>query len=473
MASQDTEITSPFDPLAETRASLGLAMTFNLGATEPEGQAPPHEYDILKKIYFNDPIISTAVDLKAEMVLANGWSFRGENKRAIEKAYSEFERLNMYEILLNFLKQAELYGDAYLEPRYDEMSTKVKEIWALETALTRIKFDKNGKVSGYLQVSRFANQAIENQPTWKPDELLHYTENSFGSNVYSYAPNVSIGHQFSNRTFGNNYIMQLFKNLPPKFMHILSSASKEQAANYRQALQAGKSNVNQDIVVYTSGEATKTEIKQIDSVFKTEGLMELLTFLREEVLTRLRVPPSLLGLSNKGGERTDPQMFLFASHIKTKQRRLAWFINKMLMPLLGLDTTEIFFKPVMLEDAEKIMGVARSMIDAGIKNENGEEPALKYLKDNGFDLPEGTTLTDPKEKDIEGNPSRKRLGMAQGKEQKHNTDSTGDSGESKKKIVAAQIRSAEIVVEKAVISPEEAIKKGDFESWRKAKDLIT
>lgn len=451
---------SPFDPLAEIRTSLGLAPNFSLGMPETEGQNPPEEYVLLQRIYFNDPIVSTAVDIKAEMVLGEGWCFRGENKRDIAKAYKEFDRLNMYEVLLNFLKQAEMYGDAYLEPRYEEMSTKVKEVWALETSYTRIKFDENGKVLGYIQVNRFQTNMVTNKkPTWNPDELLHYSENSFGSNVYSYAPNVSIGHQFSSRVFGNSYIAQLFKNLPPKFMHILSNASKEQAANYRQALQAGKSNVNQDMVLYTSGESTQVKVEKVENVFNMEGLGDILTYLREEVLTRMRVPPSLLGLAGSA-ERTEPQMFLFAKHIRVKQYRLATFINKFFMPLLGLEGTDIFFNPVMLENDEKIMGVARSMIDAGMKNEE-DEPALRYLRQHGFDIPEGTKLNDPKEKDIEGFGSRKREGMKEGKEQKHNTNSAGDSEESKEKIAKAQIRSAETV-------KEEALKSGDFELYRKA-----
>ncbi len=469
-ASQENQPVIEFDELAEIRTSLGLAQTFNYGANnEEEGQQPPQEYEILKQIYFKDPIISTAVDLKSELVLSNGWSFRGANKRSVEKAYKDFERLNMYEVLLNFLKQVELLGDGYLEPRYEELSTKIKEVWALETSITRIKFDKNGKIEGYLQLNRFANEAINTKPTWEPDELLHYCENSFGSNVYSFSPAVSVGVQFSNRTYGNNYIMRLFQNLPPKLMHILSNASIDQAKNYRQSLQAAKSNVNQDVVVFTTGESTQTKIQPIETNFSSNGLIELLQFLREEVLTRMRVPPALLGLAAKGGERTEPQMFLLSSHIKTKQRRLAWFLNTKLMPLLGLEGVEIFFKPVLLEDAEKVMGVARSMIDAGIRNEGGEDPALKYLKDNGFDLPEGTEIIDPKEKDIEGMESRKRLGMKEGKEQKSNKDSTGDSSESKEKISKAQIRSAETVV----VTPEEAVKIGDFQAWRKAKGLIT
>ncbi|MCK9370456.1 phage portal protein [Candidatus Dojkabacteria bacterium] len=471
--SQDTEIASPFDPLAEIRTSLGLAMNFSLGMPETEGQNPPQEYEILKQIYLKDPIVSTAIDIKSEMVLTNGWNFRGKNKRDVEKAYSEFERLNMYEVLLNFLKQVELYGDGYLEPRYDEVNgiatTKVKEVWTLETPLTRIKFDKNGKVEGYCQVNRFTPNVTGKMPEWKSDELFHYAENWFGSSVYSYSPILSVGGQFTNKVYGNNYIMQLFKNLPPKFMHILSNASKDQAANYRQALQAGKSNVNQDLVVFTTGETTQTKIMPIEVNFTSNGIVELLTYLREEVLTRMRVPPTLLGLAAKSEGRSEPQMFLFSSHIKTKQRRLAWFINKNIMPLLGLDNIQIFFRPVMFEDAEKVMAIARSMIDAGIRNENGEDPALKYLKDNGFDLPEGTEITEPKEKDIEGNPSRKRLGMSEGKDQKSNKSSTGDSSESRDKLAKAQTRSAETVV----ITPEEAIKMGDFESWRKAKDLIT
>src|SRR3990167_7630045 len=109
------EIYPSSDPLAEIRSSLGLVVNYSKGV-ESMGQTPPHDYEILKDIYFNDSIISTAVDLKAELLLSNGFRFRGKNVRDIEKAEKMFKDLNMYEVLLNFFKQAEVYGCAYLEP---------------------------------------------------------------------------------------------------------------------------------------------------------------------------------------------------------------------------------------------------------------------------------------------------------------------------------------------------------------------
>lgn len=447
------------DTIAEIRTSQGVVPYYSQ-LPEDQGQQPPHEYSTLKQIYLFDPIISTAVNLKSELVLSSGWGFRGDNKRAIEKAYKEFDRLNMYEVLLNFLKQTEVYGDAYLEPRFEEMSFKVKEVWAIETSLTRIVYDKNGKVEGYVQVDTLNQKPIKDMPRWGVDELFHYSEDMFGSNVYSFSPLAPMSTQLSNRTFGNSYIMQLFKNLPPKMMHILTNASDAQSKNYKQNLQAAKSNVNQDLVLFTTSETTKVEVKPIEIQFNENGLTDILNYVREEVLTKMRVPPALLGLSQSQG-RTEPQMFLLSSAIKTKQNRVAKFINKNLMPLLGLGTIEFFLKPPMLDDATKVMTIARNMIDAGIKNENGEEPALLYLKDNGIDIPEGTELSDPKEKDIDTMQSRQRKGMKQGKEEKDNRNEKGDSEESKAKLEKAQVRSAETV-------KEEALKMGDFDLYRKA-----
>ena len=427
----DEELYPSSDPLAEIRSSLGIVVNYSQGNTSV-GQNPPHDYEILKDIYFNDSIISTATDLKAELILSNGYRFRGKNTRDIEKAYKTFDDLNMFEVLLNSLKQSEAYGTFYWEPRYQ--GTKVFEVWPLETPITRMNFDKNGVVTGFLQVSNSTTGTNpSDMPTWEADELLCYRENWFGSNVYSYAPNVSVASILSSRTLGNHYIAQIFRNLPPKMVHILKSANSKQLQQYKQTLQGVKSNINQDLVVRTPKETEGVEIKQFVVDFTKGGLMEVLIYLREEILTRMRVPPSMLGLQ-EGGGRSEPQIFIFENHLRTKQKRIANFINKKLMPILGLSNVEFYFPPVFLGDEDVIMRIARNMIDSGMTGEGENHPALVFLKEKGFTIPNGTEIGDPKEKYIESMQSRTRKGRKQGKEEGSNKDSTGDSPEGKEKF---------------------------------------
>jgi len=430
------EIYPSSDPLAEIRSSLGLVVNYSKGV-ESMGQTPPHDYEILKDIYFNDSIISTAVDLKAELLLSNGFRFRGKNVRDIEKAEKMFKDLNMYEVLLNFFKQAEVYGCAYLEPRYK--NDKINEVWPLETPLTRMSFDEHGVLTGYLQVNNATSgSAVSTLPRWEPNELLYYKENWFGSNIYSYAPNVSIASVLSSRTLGNHYIAQIFRNLPPKMVHILKSANSKQLQQYKQTLQGVKSNTNQDLVVRTSKDTDGVEIKQFVVDFTKGGLMEVLVYLREEILVRMRMPPAMLGLQ-EGGGRSEPQVFILENHLRTKQKRASNFINKELMPLLGLSNVEFYFPPVFLGNEEVIMRIARSIIDSGISGEGENHPALVFLKEKGFTMPVGTKIEDSKEKDIESMPSRTRKGRKQGKEEGSNRDSSGDSPEGKEKFTDRHI----------------------------------
>lgn len=431
-----------YDALADIRQSLGLVVNYSKTSSQKKVQEPFYPYDVLKELYFKDPIISSAVDLKAETILANGWRFRGKNSRDIEKAYREFDRLNMYEVLLNFIKQCEAYGDGYLEPTFE--GDKVSEVHTLETPITRIMYNKNGVIEGYVQVNSYVlAPAQDKQPDWEADEILHFSYSKFGSNVYSYAPHVSIAYNTVNtRMLGNHYILQIFKNLPPHMVHILKNSSAKQMVHYKQVVQGVKSNMNQPLVVRSpKGVDTGVDIKQFVVDFTKGGLLDVLHYFREEILTRMRVPPTLLGLNASEG-RAEPQMYLFITHIRSLQMRFAKFLNMELLPKMGLNC-ELYFPPAILGDEEVILRIARSMIDSGMTGEGDNHPALVFLREKGFNIPEGTKIEDPKQKDIETMPSRTRKGMKQGKEQKDNKDKfVGDSEESKGKIEKGSIRSA-------------------------------
>jgi len=155
-------------------------------------------------------------------------------------------------------------------------------------------------------------------------------------------------------------------------------------------------------------------------------------------------------------------MFIFETHIKSIQKRVAKFINQKLMPLLGLANVEFYFPPMNINNEEVVLRVARSMIDGGISGPGLEHPALVFLKENGFTIPSSTTIEDPKVKDINTMPSRLGAGRdTRGTEEKDKRDNTGDSKESKDKLNKAEIRK----------TMTEAIANGDFNSWFKNREV--
>jgi hypothetical protein len=244
-------------------------------------------------------------------------------------------------------------------------------------------------------------------------------------------------------------------------IYYIYGANKEQLKQVKQSLYGLKSNVNQDLVLRVPQGVNKAAAEQFIVDFTKGGLMEVLRYSREEILTRMRVPPTLFGMSTDSKSRPEPQLFIFETHIRTIQRRLAKFLNDKLMPLLNLTGVELFFPPVSITTKEKVLGVARAMIDAGLVNDaDDKNPAIVFLKEQGFTIPIGTKIKEEDtEKDIDLMPSRKRLGMKEGKDQKSNKDAQGDSPESRGKLEKAEIR-----------AQQDAIEKGDFNSYlRKTK----
>lgn len=376
----------------DIRASKGLVKDFSKVQADKISQ-PPNDYNVLLDMFRNDPVLWTAIDLTADMVSHNGFNFLGENKRLIKIANKRFnEDLDFDMVIKNILTQLLFYGDAFMELKQE--GGKITELHPLETTEMRIRHTINGEILGYVQ-RPFRSDAKTREVPFDVDQVIYFRRHWIGSRVYSYSPFESTVRSYRTKIFGNNYLEEIFKNLPPKMIYFLNGANREQRDNFLELLKRAKTNPNLDIVGYGMEGKGKSEVELIQVAFNN-GLLEVLDYLRREVLMVTRVPPHWIGMvegANRGiGENV---IIPFETIVKRIQQLIMSVVNKDLMPRLGFSALTFKFNAISLMDEKVIFENAQIMKGIGLKHgDKKQHPVLNYLRSKGIQLAPGTFIED-------------------------------------------------------------------------------
>ncbi len=399
-----------YDSLVDIRASKGIVKDY-APATDNQIVQPPNDYGILLDMFRNDPVLWTAIDLTTDMVTYNGFNFTGredkakENKRLIKIANNKFrDDLDFDQVMKNTLTQLLYYGDSFLYLKTE--GGKVTEIHPLETTEMLIEHDKFGEIVGYQQRPNRTN----NKTLWIPftaEEVIYFRLHWIGSRVYSYSPFESTVRGYRTKLFGNDYLEKIFTNLPPKIMYFLNGANKEQRDNFLQLLIKAKTNPRLDLVSYGMEGRGKSEVELIQVAFNN-GLIEVLDYLRREVLMVTRVPPHWIGMvegTNRGiGENV---IIPFETKVKKIQQVFASVVNKELMPRLGFSNLTFKFNAISLMDEKIVFENAQILKGLGLTHpDKKQNPLLIYLRSKGIQLPVGTEINEEMAMPKDSFPSR-------------------------------------------------------------------
>ena len=253
---------------------------------------PLSEYRTMLDLIHNDTTLATAYDIIVDFATHRGGDFIGGTKQKRDILRNKFEELNVKQVLPNHLYQGCYYGDAFLEFRKQNSKT-VNELWPLETTEMRIQYDIHGKVEGYWQrpfsMSGLTDEEITeeegtpNNPNkgifFEPDEVMHTRMKWIGSQVYSYNPNTPISTPAATNLYAGNYLMNIFINMPPRYVAHLAGVGKSEYASAKKEFQASKTNYKKTIAFSRSNDPqSKLDIQKIEPPYDTEliGIMRYL-----------------------------------------------------------------------------------------------------------------------------------------------------------------------------------------------------
>ena len=371
----------------EERESRGIVKDFytNRQETSQDYKEAPYFYKSLMEMTEADPVLSTATDLTVDLATYNGYTFIGENQRGIKAAIKLFnDTLDFDQVIDNVLYQLLVYGDSYLEVRWNESKTKVMELHPLETTEMRIDYDEHGEISRYWQV--VAGSAKENWVSFEKDEVIYFRLKWIGSQVYSKHPYKAVASDMTTNLYANHYLQSVFRNLPPKIIYFLKTASKEQRKQFIENLIRAKTNPQLDIIM--QGEAD-SKLMQMNF---DEGLLGVLEWLQKRVLMVTRVPPHWVGMlqgANRGiGENV---VIPYETKIKKLQQKIASQINKELMPKLNLGNIQFKWNAISLMDEKTIVEVMNYLKAQGFDSDT----IIEYAREHGIKLREGAEIEKP------------------------------------------------------------------------------
>lgn len=383
---------------------------------------PLSDYRVMLDLIKRDPTLAAAYDIIVDFTTHRGYDFIGGTKEERDKYRKIFEKLDFKRVLTNLVYTLCYYGDAFMELR--TVSGVVSELYVLETTEMRIDYDIHGKVRGYVQ-RQFSTQGLteeqikerEGTPEnpnmgvfFAPDEVIHFRMKWIGNQVYSYNPNESISTVASTRLYAGNYLMNIFINMPPRYVAHLAGIGSKDYETAKAEFQSAKTNYKKTIAFSKSSDPnSKLNLQKIDPPYD-EKLIAILKWLDKQILKITRVPKSWIeesDVENRGV--TESIQRPFDVRIQAIHRNvLEPMINSILLPGLGNtnDKLQIRFNEISKKGEMEILQNAGLLRDMGLK----PEALVRYLDERGI---LGTDPSDFEEtqlkKNMELNPSRKRM----------------------------------------------------------------
>ena len=375
----------------ETRKSKGLVPRLAspaLGAGNKLGVPPKVDVNLFKEMVLNDETVSAAVDTLVDVSTVNGYDFfsKKETKLArteVKKLHDLFRfELNYDEIQDNILRNLAVYGYCLLELRKTKAG-KIKELHVLETPEIWIRHDDHGEIHGYVQNRQDTG---DGPPRWTTKEIIYYTAKKLGSQVYPQFPFEPVARDYATNVFAEKYLQQLFRNMPPRMLYTLENANMTQRKVFIQNLNITKQKQVADIVALG-----KADPKMLVPEFGS--IIEILKFLRQQVLSVTRVPGFFLGIGDEGSNRgnSEARIFAFETRIRKLQQIIEQKNNTELLPALGFSNAVFKFNPFSLKDEKTLLENAEKMRAMGIKKEKVSEfLTMRGLTVNAEDIEDVT-----------------------------------------------------------------------------------
>jgi hypothetical protein len=416
--------------LSQVRASEGFVKGF--AAIDNPYLAPNPDYSTLATyldLYQKDSIIAGAIDTVAEEAIKNRGYFIGSDS-AISQAEELFEELDFYNKAEVEVRTKHIFGDSFMELRFDEGSGDLIELNNLETTEMFIGYDKHGKIEFFQQRPyQTIGPNMDSQPgknltkLWMPSDIIFTKLKSLGSKVRSYAPLDPASASITARLYSQAYITNVFKNFKPQTIYsIENNVSPEQTKALVAAIRASDKDPGKKLL-------TIGELKvQTSGMYEfRKDLVDILNYMRQEILTVTKVPGIYVGItdgSNRGV--SEMEATAFQTHLLRLQRDIE-MIGDTVLEAAGINAT-FKCKPPSIKSQTDVIDQAKKLRDMGY----GDDVITKFLYENGINIPQNATFEQENTVSMSDMPSRVSgdKGVTEGK---YSLDSNGRSEKGKAK----------------------------------------
>src|SRR3990167_6320524 len=280
---------------------------------------PLSEYRTMLDLVHSSDVLASAYDITVEFLTYRGWDFIRGTKEKRREMRKKLESLNFSQVIPNVSYGLLYYGDSFLEIVKGKDGA-ASELHPLETTEMRIIYDKHGNVEGYVQ-RPFNLQGLDESAIltkekaidpstgetygvfWKPEEVIHFRMKWIVSQFYSYNPNEPIGTPSATKLYIGNYLMNIFMNLPPRYVAHLAGISKSDYELAKQEFRSSKTNYKKTIAFSRSNDPqSKLQIQKVDAPYD-ETLLKVKDHIDRQIIRITRVPSHWVlesGTENRG-----------------------------------------------------------------------------------------------------------------------------------------------------------------------------
>ena len=239
-----------------------------------------------EKYYLLDPVVFSAINSLADMIVGAGFYTEAEDEKAKQIVDEFCERVNMDEKLRDVARYVLLYGDAFMEKIFEKNKLVDVKVWSPKG--WRILLDKKRNIIGYEKISNTGVQKFA------PEEIVHFRFVRVGDNEFG----VSL-IQPALEYIKAKYVIA--KLIPKVFLHFASPlivfrfGMEREAQRFKQMLEEKRRVVEEeepDVAklfneIITYGKDVQAEPVRID--FRSQ-LIDYIKWLDENFIEGFRAP---------------------------------------------------------------------------------------------------------------------------------------------------------------------------------------
>lgn len=275
------------------------------------GQPQPVAYKLIWRAYLEEPIIRACVDITVDAIIGDGYTIEGKSEANVRFMRDLFKRIGFQTFLHDMITSLIIYGDSYAELVRDGGGL-VEYFRPVDAATIRIDYDEHGSAIKYIQ------RVLHRRVDFYPDEMLHLSLNTIGGRAYGNSWLQSTIFTLQSKIAAQNFNTEYFRRPGlPRSLYITKNLSSEQVS--RLAVGLRQATPQTDLLLNAqAGEITHQLISPNNQDMQ---FIELMEFLRTEIIAASGVPPIFLGIT-EGSNRANAQTQLEAWDRRKRKYRI-------------------------------------------------------------------------------------------------------------------------------------------------------
>lgn len=293
----------------------------------------PVNFQVLKKIYNRDPLISSSIEENGYQRIQPGFQVEvknmdgKENKEAIRilENFIYDPEIHFSEFLINALINWDKFGNSYIQPVV--FNNEIVRLYQHDPEYMFVETDPQRTVLGYWEFGEYQ------QAHFFPYEMIHWKKNATVEDPYGYSVIIPLIEYIKRElNVWADAVRALHRYGSPFILWIFGNENVQRIAKGAMDafLKGVKNNPSNDI-----GAPYGVDAKTLGADFKVAmNYVQYLEELRRVKMSKLKTPSNVLGVGGKSGEQARESLEAYDKRSQTDQQLLA---NNVMIPIFRLE----------------------------------------------------------------------------------------------------------------------------------------